>query len=139
PEALAQPARFAVVFGQVLNVPVARRRVIMESALRARSGDLALLMGLGRTYDGDDRPEAVAQKLRWFQAAVSAHPKHPMARNNLGVALAQRGDGEGAIGCLEKAIECDPTFALAHRNLGAYLRQKGELVRALAAARKAAR
>src|SRR5262249_60601521 len=46
-EALAQPARFTAVLGRFQVVPAERRRAVLESALQARPGDLALLMALG--------------------------------------------------------------------------------------------
>src|SRR5262249_34440240 len=84
PEALAQPARFGAVLGQFVAVPAERRRAALEAALRARPGNLGLLVCLGTSYSLDGRPEAVGEALRWYQAAVAAHPESAVARNNLG-------------------------------------------------------
>jgi tetratricopeptide (TPR) repeat protein len=140
PEALTQPARFAVIFSKLGDVPADRRRAVLQSALRARPGDLALLMGLGLSYTENRREEADEQ-VRWFQAAVAAHPRNVAARNNLGVALSLRGDRNGAIACFQEAIGIDPTFACGHCNLGGALWDwdKGNLDRAIACFREAIR
>jgi serine/threonine protein kinase/Tfp pilus assembly protein PilF len=132
PEALRQPARFAVVFGLLDVVAAERRRALLESALRSRPGDLALLMAMGRLYEQDGRPEAMGEQVRWFQAAVAAHPRNVASRNNLGVALARRGDVDGAIACFQEAIGIDPTFARGHHNLADSLDRKGETEKAIA-------
>jgi tetratricopeptide (TPR) repeat protein len=136
PQALAQPARFAVIFGQHFEVPVDRRRAVLESAVRTRPGDLALLMVLGSSYPAN-RPEEAGERLRWYQAAVAAHPRNAVARNNLGTVLALRGDLDGAIACFQKAIELNPTLALGHRNLGDGLTRKRDLKGAIACYLKA--
>src|SRR5262249_40812049 len=116
PEALAQPARFAVILGQLNLVPGERRRAALEAALRDRPGDLGLLMGLGPSYP--NRPEWAGERVRWFQAAVAAHPESATAHNNLGVALKDRGDADGALAAYRQAIRLDPTDAAPRSNLG---------------------
>jgi tetratricopeptide (TPR) repeat protein len=142
-EALDQPARFAAVLGQLRErVTPQRRRAVLESALRARPGDLALLVELGNSYPsfglaGESYSrEDIDQRLRWFQAAVAAHPENVGARNNLGNALQDRGDLDGAIACYEEALRLDPTFARGQYNIGIALRDKGQLDAAIAAFRK---
>jgi tetratricopeptide (TPR) repeat protein len=136
PEALAQPARFVVIFSQLDDVPVDRGRAVLESALRSRPGDLALLMQLGRSYDEDRWPEAAGERVRWYQAALAAHPGNLAALNNLGNALQAKGDPEGAIACYREAIRLDPKFANAHFNLSHSLHVKGQLDEAIASLRK---
>jgi serine/threonine protein kinase/Tfp pilus assembly protein PilF len=143
PEALAQPARFAAVLGQLRErVTPERRRAVLESALRARPGDLTLLVELGNSYPafglaglGYSREE-IGERVRWFQAAVAAHPENVGARNNLGNALQDRGDLDGAMACYEEALRLDPAFARGHFNMGIVLRDKGQLDAAIAACRK---
>jgi tetratricopeptide (TPR) repeat protein len=125
PEALAQPARFVVIFGEFDEIPADRKRAVLESVLLTRPGDLALLMQLGQAYHLEGRPETLGEQVRWFQAAVSAHPENAMARNNLGAALSMRGDWDGAMACYLEAIRLDPTFP-AHFNVGECLVAKGD-------------
>jgi tetratricopeptide (TPR) repeat protein len=123
PEALEQPARFAALLGQYESVPAERRRAVLESALQTRKGDLDLLMSLGRTYP-PNRKEGAGERVRWFQAALAAHPGNLAALNNLGTALLDQGDLAKAIDCYQEAIRIDPEFVTAHANLGFALRQR---------------
>ena len=137
-ESLAQPARFAAVLGQHWAVPVKRRREVLEAALRSRPGDLALLMTLGESYPFNRR-EGADERVRWFQAAVAAHPRNVTAHINLGDALNLKGDLNGAAGTCREVIRLDPKFAPGHNNLGLVLRAMGDLDGALACFREAAR
>jgi len=47
--------------------------------------------------------------------------------NSLGVALVNRGDLEGAVGELRRAVEIRPQFAEAHENLAWVLMDRGDL------------
>ncbi len=138
PEALAQPARFAAVLGQLGDAPVDRRRTVLGKALLARPGDLGLLMALGWSYPMN-RPQGASERVRWFQAAVAAHPENLAARNNLGSALLDQGNADGAIATFREAIRLDPKFAFAHYNLGNALHKKGDKDGAIAAYRDAIR
>lgn len=60
-----------------------------------------------------------------FDLAVKADPKSARARVNLGTALAQNGDVEGAIEQYRAALRLDPESSAAHYNLGALLAQQG--------------
>ena len=57
----------------------------------------------------------------------------------LGMVLSRRGEGEGAIRELRKAVESDPDLAEARMALGAALRARGKFAEALAHWREAAR
>ena len=124
PDALAQPGRFAAVLGWHAAVPVERRRAVLQAALRARPGDLRLLVSMASSYAG--RRRDAAERVRWLQAAVGAHPESPMAHNNLGTVLDDLKDIDGAIAAYQEAIRLDPQNAsVAHANLGASLKNKG--------------
>ncbi len=121
PEALDQPAWFAAALGNLGTLPADRRKMILESALWSRPWDLALLMELGGLYP-TNRQEATGERVRWYQAAVAAHPESVPARNNLGVALRDRGDLAAAAARFREALRLEPTFALGQYNLGVALR-----------------
>src|SRR5262245_30542602 len=127
PDALAQPPGFAAALGQLAAaVPPDRIRVVLGAALRPRPGNLALLMTLGTSYP-INRREGVDERVRWFQAAVAAHPRNAAAHANLAAALHDRGDLDGAAACCRDALRLDPTLASAHNLLGNAARVKGEL------------
>lgn len=68
---------------------------------------------------------------------VKARPKHPDARNLLGVILQAKGDDAGAVEQIKKAIEIRGDIAQYHSNLGEIERQRGNADKATYALRKA--
>jgi tetratricopeptide (TPR) repeat protein len=144
PEALAQPARFAAVLARFTEVPKVRKREVLASALRTRPGNLNLLMAMAETYptnqsDGAGKPEGAGEPVRWYQAAVAAHPGHLAALVNLSIALWDRGDADGAIATAREAVRANPQQAKAHETLGFMLRRIEDLDGAIAAYREAVR
>jgi tetratricopeptide (TPR) repeat protein len=137
-EALAQPGGFAAVLGENRAVPAGRRRQLLRAALVRQPGDLGLLMTLGLTYPSNQR-EGAEERLRWFQAAVAAHPSAPAPLVDLGIALADKGDLDGALACFKEAVRLDPKLAPAHNNLGTALRDRDDLDGALACFKEAVR
>lgn len=117
PDALTQPPGFAVVLGRNVAVPVTRGRAVLEASLRSHPGHLGLLTALGNSYPPMQK-EFVNERLRWFQAAVAAHPRFMPAHINLGNSLNTKGDVAGAIAAFREAIQLDPTYAPVHCNLG---------------------
>jgi tetratricopeptide (TPR) repeat protein len=142
PEAMDQPPGFAAALGVKPAIPAERRRELLTVALLRRSNDLGLLMTMGTTYwprKGDWR-EAAAEQVRWFQAAVAAHPGNVAAHNALGGVLCDdRRDYDGAVACFREAIRLDPKNAIAHHNLGIVLRDTGDTDGAIAKFRDALR
>jgi serine/threonine protein kinase/Tfp pilus assembly protein PilF len=138
PEALAQPPWFAATLGRLDVLPADRRRVVLESALRTKPGDLHLLMALGGSYRST-QPEGAGERVRWYQAAVAVHPENLAARTNLGLALMYQGNLDAAIACFREIIRLDPKFALAHNNVGWILQLQGKTDEAIAAYRDAIR
>lgn len=98
-----------------------------------RLDDIGLLMALGTiSYQYSTNPkDSAIERIRWFQAAVAADPNDLAALNDLGGALAARGQSDAAADCLKKVIAIDPTIANAHNNLGNLLRNKGQLNEAI--------
>ena len=60
-----------------------------------------------------------------------------LAHNNLGAALAGRGQVDEAIAHYQKALEIKPDYAEAHNNLGAALAGRGQVDEAIAHYQKA--
>jgi len=72
-----------------------------------------------------------------FERALAVTPKNALAHNNLGAALEQEGDAEGAKRHYRAAIEDDGQYALAYVNYGSSLAREGNHVEALAQFEKA--
>ena len=64
-------------------------------------------------------------------------PQNPIAENNLGNALAARGEFGEAIDHYQKALEINPDYVEAHNNLGLALAGRGQVNAAMAQYRKA--
>jgi tetratricopeptide (TPR) repeat protein len=96
------------------------------------NGDLGLLLC-------DRQPSRAEEGVRYLMVAVALRSDSAGAQYNLGVALANKGEVEGAIRCLRAACRIDPNYALAHYNLGNALRAKGRLDEAIDEYREAFR
>lgn len=64
------------------------------------------------------RRERWPEAERWARRGVDLDPSLPRAHNNLGVALARRGDMGGAVDAWQQAVDLDPTLYDALYNLG---------------------
>jgi tetratricopeptide (TPR) repeat protein len=131
-----QPAGFLAVLGESPEVPVGRRRGLLQIALRQRPRDMAVLMALGKSYPMNQATGA-AERVRWFQATVAVAPENPAAHSNLGLALHDAGDLAGAMAEFREALRLDSKYAMAHNNLGWALQAKGDRVGAIAEYREA--
>src|SRR5262245_24610494 len=74
--ALDQPARFAASVGILTSVPAERRHAILKKVVITQPSSLSVLMGLGSTSP------TTSQAVRWYQAAVAAHPHRALVWNN---------------------------------------------------------
>jgi Flp pilus assembly protein TadD len=84
------------------------------------------LLRAGATPDdaaGDEATNA-------FASAVRLNPEFPQARAELGKLLLKRGDTEGAIAHLEKAVALDPENAAPAYVLAQAYRKRGDVDRA---------
>jgi tetratricopeptide (TPR) repeat protein len=131
PEWTAQPAELARAYAAS---PAARAevRTLLARVAAARPAEFGLLMSLGETYPVNT-PDGAGDRARWFQAAVGLRPTNSVAHSNLGVALKDQGDLDGAIREFREAIRLDPASVNAHNNLGAALHAKGDFNGAIAA------
>ena len=62
---------------------------------------------------------------------MAARPEHETTYNNLGSALAGRGQVDDAIVFFQKAVDLRPNFADAHNNLGRALASRGRIDEAI--------
>jgi tetratricopeptide (TPR) repeat protein len=138
PEALAQPARFAVTLGSYRPIPRARQEEILRTALQRRPGDHLILLTIGQLAL-DQRKSAPAEAAVWYRAALAVRPGNAGAWNNLGIALKDQGDLAGAEAAYREAIRLDPKYADAHHNLGGTLRKLNRAAEAEAEYREAIR
>ena len=118
PAAVGQPAEFAAALGTAPAAPIARRREVLNVALRGRPSDLTLLLTLG-IVSLDDHP--VAEK--WFRAAVAAHPENPLANGFLATVL--KDDREG-VAYARTAHHLAPDNAMIRIVLGFLLERIGD-------------
>jgi tetratricopeptide (TPR) repeat protein len=148
PEALTQPPRFVTALVQLGGLSTDRQVAVLESALRTRPGNYALLMSLGNTYQQTALPAAItqpgsplvmipgisyqqtrrafaAERVRWFQAAVAVDPGSAVAHNNLAIALRDKGDRAAATTEVREAVRLDPKYPHARNNLGLIMLRGG--------------
>jgi len=72
-----------------------------------------------------------------YTATLTRNPGCWMAHYNLGIALNEQGDTDGAISHYREAVELRPVYEEAHYNLGRLLAQKGLVEQAIAHYEKA--
>ncbi len=72
-------------------------------------------------------------------AAAIRHRNQATAHNELGIALAEKGETDAAIAEFREAVRLDPNDAMAHNNLGAALADKGDYDGAIDQSRTALR
>lgn len=85
------------------------------------------------------RPGGSDLGLALYNRVLALEPDHAQAHNNLGVALARRGNLARAVEHYRRALEAEPRYAKAHNNLAVALMQRGELERAVDHLRQALR
>ena len=74
-----------------------------------------------------------------FRTTIARNPTCWMAYNNLGIALAERGQVDEASEHFRRSLEIKPDYAEAHNNLSVALQQQGKLDDAIAHAQTALR
>jgi tetratricopeptide (TPR) repeat protein len=138
PAALEQPGWFVAVLGEDKAVGLERRRELLVAAIRRRPNDLTLVMTQGETYPLNQR-DGADERAQWYQAAVAVAPGNAASHNNLGLALQDKGDLDGALAECREAIRLNPKESISHNNLGVALGSKGDVEGAIAEYREAIR
>jgi tetratricopeptide (TPR) repeat protein len=117
-----------------------RAEVVLRRAMQLHPADFWVHFELGGLLEkrGQQDPVAVLEeRVGHLRAAVAARPQSAPAHNNLGVALYDKKDLEGAIASYRQALKLDPKHARADNNLGNALKDKGDVKGAMACYRKA--
>jgi tetratricopeptide (TPR) repeat protein len=119
----SQPAA-AVPHDAVLAAPVGKPKTRNVRSLMAQAEDAAAR-------------SAHAEAAEYYQQVLEIKPRHPLACNNLGVALFKMGRYTQSEEQFRRAVNAEPTFHDALRNLGNALRVMGEVVESELPLRKA--
>jgi tetratricopeptide (TPR) repeat protein len=120
------------------RLAASRRFSALPSTLRHRASVTALFLGICGTLLLSLvcltwRQTAVYHNLvTLYTGTLTKNPGCWMAHYNLGIALNDQGDADGAIAHYRQAIELWPNYTEAHYNLGRLLAQKGQLGDAIA-------
>ncbi len=117
PEFLEQPAGFVGLAAWASPVPEAIRRDIVNRVVLRWPNNPAVLVNAGYLFPTNRRTGA-DERLRWFQAALAAHPNNIYPLNGIGLALHHRGDYDDAILYFREAIRQAPKSAISWNNLG---------------------
>ncbi len=83
------------------------------------------------------KPPRAEEAVRYLTAALALRSDSPGVHLNLGLALSNNGDVDGAIRRYRAALQVDPYYAMAHNNLGTELSDKGLVDEAIGEYRKA--
>lgn len=139
-----QPAASLMLLARMLQRAGAEQESakVLQTAWRRFPGDFWVNHTLGSLSwteaggGGYRRPE---EATRYLMAVVVIRPGSASGHTNLGAALHDKGDLDGAITEQREAIRLQPDNAGAHTNLGEILRKKGKLDEAISAHREALR
>jgi serine/threonine-protein kinase len=101
---------------------------VLQRAQQCHPGDFWINHGLAWQLLQLNR---VAEAVRFFTVALALRPDNPAVHVDLGVALHEDGDYEGAVAAYRRAIDLQPGYAAAHNNLGHTLNARGQLEEAV--------
>jgi tetratricopeptide (TPR) repeat protein len=108
------PPDFAAFIGAHRLSPDDQARRILREALTAHPGHFGLAIRAGLRLDRNQPGEAAA----CFRVALAFRPTDAGCRLNLGAALGDLKDHEGACREYREAVRLDPNYGIAHNNLG---------------------
>ena len=120
---MCRPLHLGYVHAILVHLPQ-RRHVaqLLDALLDQLDRELDVLLESAEAYNLRGGAELAAG--RWAEAAalfrkgLEIRPSDPSLRHRLGTALAQMGDGPGAISAFEGVIRSNPDFARAYFSLG---------------------
>ena len=134
---LAAVVTGVVVGGCLIGQRLVRSGIISLRASQLIGGVLALSAALALGTVAFRRNADYRSALSIWQDTVTWAPGNARAHNNLGLALADRGQADAAIAHYQKAFDIKPDYAAAHNNLGTALADRGQLDDAIAHLQKA--
>jgi tetratricopeptide (TPR) repeat protein len=103
---------------------------LLGQVVRRYPSDFWVNHGLGYCLT-QVRPPRYQEAIRFYMAARALRPQSPGVCLNLGVALAESGDPEGAIAAYEEAIKLKPDYAAPYYDRGNAYHKLGQEERAL--------
>jgi tetratricopeptide (TPR) repeat protein/serine/threonine protein kinase len=109
---------------------------LLRAGLERYPGDFWLNHKLGILLK-DGKPPRAAEAVRYLTAALALRADSPGVHLNLGTALHDNKDLDGAIRCCQAALRIDHKYAMAYNDLGYFLHEKGQINDAIACLRKA--
>ncbi len=134
---LAAVATGVVVGGWVAGQWLVRRGIIGLPVLQAGGGLLVMFASIAFGFLTFQRNVDYQSELSIWEDTVVKSPNNARVHNNLGKALATRGQIDEAMAHYRTALEINPDYPDAHSNLGAALARRGQTAEAMAHYRKA--
>jgi tetratricopeptide (TPR) repeat protein len=122
----------------LLGGDVRPAEALLRKAQRQHPGEFWTNEVLG-LLPKDSNPLRPEEAIRFLMVAVALRPQSPGAHVNLGCALHDKGDVDGAFAEYQEAVRLKKDYAEPHYNLGIALRDKGDVDGAIAAYREALR
>ena len=101
-------------------------RIASKPVPFAVNGLLAAILGAMIVASRGCAEKFASSEALWSYT-LTRYPNCWQAHNNLGTALARRGEMDGAVDQFEKALAINPNYAQARYNLGLILAQKGRI------------
>jgi serine/threonine protein kinase/tetratricopeptide (TPR) repeat protein len=99
---------------------------LLRAAQQHHPADFWINFDLAHTLSTKESPD-LGQVISFYRAALALRPQSPIVHINLGFALDQKGDVDGAIKAYREALRFKMDLRRAHAGLGSALRNKGDL------------
>ncbi len=122
---LAAVMTVAVLGGFLAGRRLVGRRRLSLRALQTVGGSLVVLAGFTFGILTFHRNSDYQSEMSIWQDTVAKDPQNERAYNNLGLALARRGEVNEAIAHFRRSLEIEPNFCFAHKSLGIILCGRG--------------
>lgn len=135
-DAAKEPPAFVATLAFRSEIPVEKRRALLERAWNRIPSDYLLTLSLAVSY-GRDEPRDWPRSAEFSRSVLALDPKSAVAWNNLGNALRELRRLDDALPAFEKSVALEPNVPSHHNGLGAILRDRGETARAAEAYQKA--